>query len=109
VHVVYLDAETNLALAVTVVPPRPLHVTGTVAAADSVAGTITVSRGATSVVLAVTSDTDLRINGRAATVADVQAALTGRRTVKASASYLLRAGVNLATDVRVNVHGRGPR
>lgn len=107
VHVLYLAGDVNLAVRLTVRPPRPLHVTGTITAADAAAGTLTVSRGATTVVLAVGGNTDLRINGRAAALADVEAALAAGGPVRVSASYFRRGEVNLATDVRVNVRAGG--
>ncbi|MGV3719907.1 MAG: hypothetical protein ACO1SX_03270 [Actinomycetota bacterium] len=109
VQVIYLAGDANLAIRLSVQPPRPKHITGTIAAVDAGAGTLTVTRGAAAVVLTVGPNTDLRVNGRGSTLADVEAALTAGRTAKVSASYFVRGEINLATDVRVNVKSRGRR
>lgn len=107
------NGTTNTALKISVKKPKPakpLHVTGTVTAVDSVAGTLTVSARGGSVVLTLSDSTDLRINGKRATLADVETALTAGTSVKVSASYIVQEAVNAATLVQLNVKskGRGP-
>jgi len=101
------NGTTNIALKVSVRKPKPLHVVGTVTAVDAVAGTSTVTSRGTTLVLTLTPSTDLRINGRRMTLADVQAALTAGSNVTVSASYFTRAAVNEATVVQLNVKSRG--
>ena len=101
--------DGNVLLALNVLGLRPMKAVGTVTAVDVSGGTVTIADRRGSVVLTVTQETDLRINGRRATLADLAAALDANtgRTVKVNATYFGRAGVNIATDLRVNVNGRG--
>ncbi|MCC2671119.1 MAG: hypothetical protein K0Q72_3590 [Armatimonadetes bacterium] len=103
------DGTANTALRISARRAKPLRITGTISAVDAGAGTITVQARGTSVVLNVTASTDLRINGRPATLADLAAAVTAGGTVKVSAGYFARTAGNLATEVQVNVRGRGRR
>lgn len=107
------NGTTNTALRISAKKPKPakpLHVTGTVSAVDSAAGTLTVTNRGASVVLTLSDSTDLRINGKRATLADVETALGAGGSVKVSASYFSQGDVNAATQVQLNVKskGRGP-
>lgn len=101
------NGTTNTALKISVRKPKPLHVVGTVTAVDPVAGTLTVTSRGTSVVLTLDAATNLRINGRSATLVDVGTALTAGSNVTVSASYFVRNSVNTATVVQVNAKSRG--
>ena len=101
------NGTANTAVKISVRKPKPLHVVGTVTAVDAVAGTLTVSSRGTTVVLTLTESTDLRINGRHATLVDVQTALTAGTKVTVSASYFTRTAVNEAAVVQLNVKSRG--
>lgn len=104
----------NLALSVRATappPPRPVKVDGTLTAVDSAGGTFTMTTRTGSITLTVGPGTDLKINGRRSTLADLAAALTAAqasgRPVKIKAKYVPNGAVNQATEVKANVHGRG--
>jgi hypothetical protein len=103
-YVVNADG-TRVALKVNVAAAKPQHVSGTLTAASG--STVTIATRTGSVTLTTSSTTDIRINGRSATVADLAAALATGRTVKVSAQYVQRGTTNLATRVHANVNGRG--
>lgn len=86
------------------------HVEGILTAVGTSTITVRPKTGA-SVDLVVNSSTDLRINGKRATLAQLTAALAATvqngRVAKVSAQYVTSGGTNTATQVRVNVRGRG--
>lgn len=89
--------------------PRRLSFEGTLAAVGT--DSITVStRGDQQLTVVVPSDTDLRINGKSATLAQLAAALSSAqgagRSVKVSGQYLSRGAQNVAVQVRVTARGR---
>jgi hypothetical protein len=110
VEVLYVvnGAGQNVAVEVDEERPEPRHVNGALVA---VAGnTLTVRDRGADVILTVDTATDLRLNGKVVTVAQLADALAGGQ-VKISADYVAEGGVNLATKVRANgrSRGRGPR
>jgi len=106
VRVTFVDGEeADLALRVMVQGVRPRHVNGTLTAVGD--GTLTVKTRTGDVVLQVSALTDLRANSnRAATLADLQAALTAGATVRISGVYFVRASGNFATQIRANIQRR---
>ena len=83
----------------TSAPVSPLRqrVYGTLASVNTNTLTITTRTGP--VTLTVDSRTEIRLNGRRATLADLRAQLAAGRTVRIEAEYVLRAGTRLATRV----------
>ncbi len=107
-RVSYLEGEeVDLALRVFVVGVRPKHVNGFLTATGE--GTLLVTTRTGEVELVVDNATDLRLNGRATTVADLQVLLDANVQVRISASYFERAEGNFTTQVRANARGRGGR
>lgn len=107
-RVSYLEGEeVDLALRVIVLGVRPKHVNGTLTATGE--GTLVVTTRTGEIELIVDGATDLRLNGRATTLDDLQAALDGDALVRVSAAYFERAAGNFATRIRVNARGRGGR
>ena len=88
--------------------PRRGSFDGTLTAVGS--NSITVTRGDQQITVVVPSDTDLRINGKSATLAQLATALTSAqgagRSVKVSGQYLSRGAQNVAVQVRATVRGR---
>lgn len=79
-------------------PPKPLEVEGTVSKVDPGSGTMAVSSGWFGLfgrTLQVTPETQIQIEGRQATLADV------RQGAKVKASYEPRDGKNVATRVEL--------
>lgn len=106
VRVTFVDgAEVDLALRVMVLGVRPRHVNGTLTAVGE--DTLTVQTRSGEVVLEVSALTDLRANSnRAATLADLQAALDADATVRISSVYFARTSGNFATQIRANIQRR---
>ncbi|MFN3653636.1 MAG: hypothetical protein ACK47B_28995 [Armatimonadota bacterium] len=109
------DPVVNLALQVVASgqTSRPQNVNGTLVAVDPLAGTLTIQpKRGESVVLTVSTGTDLRIRGRrvdlaafATALADAEAA---GKTVKVNGQYVARSGANAALRVHATVQkGRG--
>lgn len=94
----------EIALRIDVTGATPRHLKGRLVAVG--ASTITVATRTGDVVVAVNSQTDLRIKGKRSTLADLSAALATGNEVKISAQYFERAGLNVATKVHANVKRR---
>jgi len=112
VRVLYVPgAARNLALRIDVATPKPQSFMGSVVAVDAAAGTLTVLDRRGQVIVTVDAKTDLRINGKRATLAQLASTLTTSRSVKISGKYVARGTQNLATELRVtaqsNNRGRG--
>lgn len=95
----------EIALRIDVTGATPRHVNGKLVAVG--ASTITVATRSGDVVLTVNSQTDLRINGKRSTLADLSAALAAGKEVKFSAQYFERGGLNVATKVQANAKSKG--
>jgi hypothetical protein len=108
VAVQYVDAQgTNVALRASLKPSKPRNVQGTVTAVGADSLTIHTRKGS-DVTLTVSNLTSVRLKGKKVSLADVQALLTAGKTVKVQAQYIVRGGLNLALQVRLNVtKGKG--
>ena len=86
---------------------RKLNVDGTLTAVSG--NTLTLRlRDGSSLTLTVSSSTDLRVNGKPVTVAQLGTVLTGStQAIKVSAQYVSRGGVNTAVQIRANAQGKG--
>lgn len=84
-----------------------LNVDGVLTAVSGNTLTLTLRNG-TTVTLTVSPTTDLRVNGKRVTVAQLGTLLTGStQAIKVSAQYVSRGGVNTAIQIRANAQGKG--
>lgn len=96
---------TRIAMRIDVAVSRPRNLHGALTAAAG--STLSVqSRDGEVVVLTVDAATDLRLNGRAVTVAALAALLAEGRSIKISAHYFERGAEQVAYQVRANARGR---
>jgi len=101
-------SATLVALQMTLKPVKPSHVEGTLIGVW-VAGFAQVQprNGGPPVMLTVGGDTDLRLNGRRVTLAELGTvqynATIASREVKVSAQYLAHGGANVATRLGANL------
>ena len=90
--------------------PQRRHVSGVLTDVDGSRFTVRTANGRT-VVLTLNAETNIRINGREATAADLEEALNDAtqagRVVRISADYLADGETNVATRVQANARGRG--